>query len=93
MLERVKKILSKYTEVSNITEETILTSDLGLLSFDVVVVVLNFEDKFDIEIPDRDIRKLVTVGDVITYLDNIILCLFIKVYSFAWSFKTVKLDF
>lgn len=70
MLERVKKILSKYTKVSEITEETVLTVDLGLSSFDVVSIVSDFEDEFDIDIPDRDIRKLVTVKDIIEYVQS-----------------------
>ncbi len=70
MLETIQSILSKYTTVSKdeITEKSVLTADLGLSSFDVVSIVSDFEDEFDIEIPDRDIRKLVTVKDIIGYI-------------------------
>ncbi len=47
-----------------------MTADLGLSSFDVVSIVSDFEDEFDIEIPDKDIRKFVTIGDIIMYLQN-----------------------
>ena len=68
MLERIKNILRNYANVQDLTEDTTLVGDLGLSSFDVVSVVADFEDEFDIEIPDRDIRRFVTVGDVEKYL-------------------------
>lgn len=70
MLGTIQTILSKYTTVNKdeITENSVLTADLGLSSFDVVSIVSDFEDEFDIEIPDRDIRKLVTVKDIIEYI-------------------------
>ncbi len=70
MLEKVRDILSKYTKTGRdyITESAVLTADLGLSSFDVVSIVTEFEDEFDIEIPDRDIRKMVTVSDILAYL-------------------------
>lgn len=67
MFEKVKEILSKFTD-ADITESSSLEADLGLSSFDVVEIVCEFEDAFDIEIPDRDIRKLVNVGDILEYL-------------------------
>jgi acyl carrier protein len=69
MLEKIKNILSKYTS-EEITPESTLINDLGLSSFDLVSIVTAFEDEFDIEIPDRDIRKLVTVNDIINYIES-----------------------
>lgn len=68
MLERVREILSEYTEVIGITENMELVGDLGLSSFDMVSVVGDFEQEFGIEIADRDIRQFVSVGDVVEYL-------------------------
>lgn len=72
MLEKVKKILLDYTEVpaSEITLETDLVKDLDLNSLDVVNIVVAFEDEFDIEIPDRAIKNLTTVGDIVNYLEK-----------------------
>ena len=67
MLEKVQRLLSKYTQ-EEISENSNLTKDLGLSSFDVVSIVTDFEDEFDIEILDRDIRKFVTVSDIIAYV-------------------------
>lgn len=69
MLERIAEILSKYTK-EEITVESTLVNDLGLSSFDIVSIVTAFEDEFDIEISDRDIRKLVSVADIIDYIEN-----------------------
>lgn len=72
MLQTIRTILSKYTTVrtDEIKENSVLTADLGLSSFDVVSIVSDFEDEFDIEVPDRDIRKLITVGDIIDYIQK-----------------------
>lgn len=72
MIERVINILADFTTIKNdkITEESKLTVDLGLSSLDVINVVVAFEDEFDIEIPDRKIKELVTVGDIAEYLDK-----------------------
>lgn len=69
MLERITEILSKYTK-EEITAESTLVNDLGLSSFDIVSIVTAFEDEFDIEISDRDIRKLVSVTDIMDYIEN-----------------------
>ena len=69
MIEKIKEILSKYTK-EEITAESTLVNDLGLSSFDIVSIVTAFEDEFDIEISDRDIRKLVSVSDIMEYIEN-----------------------
>ncbi|MBR4934944.1 MAG: acyl carrier protein [Anaerotignum sp.] len=69
MLEKIIEILSQYTE-EEITEESILVNDLGLTSFDLVSLVTEFEDEFDVEIADREIRKLVSVADIMEYIEN-----------------------
>ncbi len=69
MLEKIAEILSKYTK-EEITLEATLVNELGLSSFDIVSIVTAFEDEFDIEISDRDIRKLVSVKDIMAYIEN-----------------------
>ena len=68
MFDEVKEILSKYTEVENITEDLSLTKDLMLTSLDIVSMVGDFEDVFDIEIADEDVMQMKTVGDILEYL-------------------------
>ena len=67
MFDKVKEIISKYTEAENITEDLSLTNDLALTSLDVVSMVGDFEDAFDIEIADEDVMQIKTVGDILGY--------------------------
>ena len=70
MFDKVKEILRKYTEVESITEDLSLTKDLMLTSLDVVSMVGDFEDVFDIEIVDEEIMQMKTVGDILEYLNK-----------------------
>ena len=70
MFDQVKEIISKYTEVESITEDLSLTQDLMLTSLDVVSMVGDFEDAFDIEVADEDVIQMKTVGDILEYLNK-----------------------
>lgn len=72
MIERVINILADFTilEKDKITKESRLVSDLGLSSLDVINVIVVFEDEFNIDIPDQKIKELVTVGDIVEYLEK-----------------------
>ncbi len=72
MIEKVIDILVDFTtlEKNMTTEKSSLVTDLGLSSLDVINVVVAFEDEFDIEIPDQKIKELVTVGDIVEYLEK-----------------------
>lgn len=51
-----------------ITPATSFINDLGADSLDTVELVMEFEDEFDINIPDEDAEKIQTVGDAIEYI-------------------------
>lgn len=70
MLDKLIAIIQDKTnvDISTINENSILVSDLGMNSLDLVQLVCDIEDEFDVEIPDRAIRSFKTVGDVITFL-------------------------
>lgn len=72
MLEKIRFILKDFVEVEaeKINMGTELISDLGLSSLDVVNIVMAFEEEFDIEIPDRMIEKMITIGDVVNYIEE-----------------------
>lgn len=53
-----------------ITEDTHFTRDLKLTSYDVVSIIGKLEEDLGIEIPDREISKLETVGDLMDYLSK-----------------------
>lgn len=72
MLQNIRNILEEYVDVpkEQITMETNLLNDLGLSSLDVVNMIVAFEDEFEIEIPDRKLSEIVTVGDVVKLLQE-----------------------
>lgn len=70
MFERVKSILKEYAVVDEIKEDSMLEADLGLSSFEIVSIVMEFEEEFHIEIPDRDIGKFLCVRDILRYLQE-----------------------
>ncbi len=72
MLEKVVEILSDITgmETKKIKKDSRLITDLELNSLDVVNMIVTFEENFDIEIPEQKIKDLVTVGDIVQYLES-----------------------
>jgi acyl carrier protein len=56
------------TSRDKITPATSFINDLGADSLDTVELVMEFEDEFDINIPDEDAEKIQTVGDAINYI-------------------------
>ena len=53
-----------------INEKTNLIADLDVESLDLVDLVVAFEEKYEIEIPDQDIKNLQTVEDIVSYLET-----------------------
>lgn len=70
--EKVKEIVSKQMGVSNdqITNQTSFVNDLGADSLDTVELVMEFENAFDMNIPDEDAEKIQTIGDAINYIEE-----------------------
>ena len=68
--ERVIKIVCDQmgTTPDKITKETSFINDLGADSLDTVELVMEFEDEFEISIPDEDASKIQTVGNAIDYI-------------------------
>jgi len=53
-----------------IAPETSFINDLGADSLDIVELVMELEDKFDIQIPDEEAEKIQTVGDAVQYIES-----------------------
>ncbi|MGB8957074.1 MAG: acyl carrier protein [Tumebacillaceae bacterium] len=72
ILERVKGIIVDRlgVEEGEIKLESSFKEDLGADSLDVVELVMELEDEFDIEISDEDAEKINTVGDVVNYITS-----------------------
>ena len=73
MIESLKQLLRNTVgkDYQDITEDTELRSDLGLSSYDLAQLACEVEDEYDIEIPNRSISKLITVGDVIDLIKDL----------------------
>ena len=70
--ERVKKIIVEQLGVKeeDVKPEASFVEDLGADSLDTVELVMALEEEFDIEIPDADAEKVVTVTDVVDYIKD-----------------------
>ncbi len=72
IFEKVKKIIVDQLGVAegNISLESSFIDDLGADSLDIVELIMALEEEFDIEIPDEDAEKVVTVSDVVDYIKD-----------------------
>ena len=70
VFEKVKGIIVEQLGVAeaSVTMEASFIDDLGADSLDIVELVMALEEEFDLEIPDTDAEKVVTVGDVVDYI-------------------------
>ncbi len=68
----VKKVIVDQLEVDEekVVPNASFTDDLGADSLDIVELVMAFEEEFDIEIPDEAAEKILTVQEVVDYIEN-----------------------
>jgi acyl carrier protein len=66
VIEIVSEQMGK--DASEITRETSFVNDLNADSLDTVELVMEFEDQFELSIPDEDAEKIQTVGQAIDYI-------------------------
>ena len=67
--ELLKEKYNIKIDPNTITENTNLQEDLGADSLDLVEIIMEFETKFGLEIPDEDILKFKTIGDAVKYIE------------------------
>lgn len=72
VFDKVKKIIVDQLDVEEdkVTEAASITDDLGADSLDVLDLVMSFEEEFDIEIPDDQVEKIKTVGDIVKFIEE-----------------------
>ena len=70
IFDKIKEIIVEQLGVTEdaVTSESSFIDDLGADSLDIVELIMALEEEFDIEIPDTDAEKIVTVGDVVEYI-------------------------
>jgi len=70
IFSKVKDIVVEQLGVDEeeVNEQASFVDDLGADSLDIVELVMALEEEFDLEIPDEDAEKIVTVGDAVNYI-------------------------
>lgn len=71
--KKVIEIISEQmgADKNEITRETSFINDLNADSLDTVELVMEFEDEFDMSIPDEEAEKIQTVGAAVEYIVNV----------------------
>jgi acyl carrier protein len=72
--QRVIEIVCEHLAVNKetVTRNTSFIEDIGADSLDIVELVMELEEEFDIQIPDDQAEKIKTVGEAIDYIENAI---------------------
>ena len=70
--KRVIEIVCEHLAVDKekVKRETSFIEDIGADSLDIVELVMELEEEFDITIPDDQAEKIKTVGEAVDYIDN-----------------------
>ena len=73
MFERFVDIICNYVEVEaeNVTEDSRFIEDLGFTSFDFMTMLGDLEDEFDIEIDQKEVANVRTVGEAMEYMKEL----------------------
>lgn len=73
-LEKLQQIIAEVLNVdaSEVMPNTTFTDDLGADSLDLYQIILGVEEAFDIEIPQEEAERIVTVGDAVALIRQIV---------------------
>ncbi|MBS5063836.1 MAG: acyl carrier protein [Hungatella hathewayi] len=71
MIDKLKEIIVEYVEVdlNSITEESRFMEDLGFNSYDFMAMIGEIEETFDIEVEEREVVNVKTVGEAAAYIE------------------------
>ena len=75
IFERVRDVIVEQLGIedeSSIEMTTTFIDDLGADSLDVVELIMALEEEFEMEIPEVEAEKIVSVGDVVEYIKSVI---------------------
>ncbi len=72
ILEKLKNIFERDFDIEGdeITPDTNLFSDLDFDELDLYDMVMSVEDDFEMELPDEDLEKIKTIGDLIKFIEG-----------------------
>lgn len=71
-MEKIIAIVSEFTDVpaEQIKPDSQIVSDLGLTSLDIMDMVNAFEDEYDLEISDQEIKSMKSIADIQNYIES-----------------------
>ena len=74
ILDKIKELIVDQTGISadELDLNTSLMSDIEADSLDAVEIIMAIEDEFEIEIPDEEAEKFVTIKNIVDYLENVL---------------------
>lgn len=72
VFEKLKEIICDYFEIEEdeFVPEASLVADFGLDELDMADLSMDVEDTFEIELPDEALENIVTVGDLVKYIEE-----------------------
>ena len=72
ILQGLAEIVNEETglETEEVQLDKSFTDDLDIDSISMMTIVVNAEERFDVKIPDEEVKNLKTVGDAVDYIDN-----------------------
>lgn len=72
IFEKVKSIIAEQLGIDEegVTTQSSFIDDLGADSLDIVELIMSLEEEFDIEIPDEEAEKILTVGEAVKYIQE-----------------------
>ena len=72
ILEKIIAVISTISDAEEITEDSELLEDLGISSMDVLYVVSCMEAEFGVKIPEKTVRSLEVVADMVDLVESMI---------------------
>lgn len=72
MLEKMIELICQFVDIepSKLSADTNIRSELGLNSLELINMALAIEEEFDVEIPDREVANIETIGDAIKVIEK-----------------------
>jgi acyl carrier protein len=72
VFEKIRAITADVADIApeQIAPERALMDDLDLSSMEIMTMLAEVEDEFDLRIPERELRNFITVGDLVDYIVN-----------------------
>lgn len=70
IFDKVSEVIKEEFDVENVNMDTVIREDLGADSIGLVELVMALEDEFNIEIDDSKLDEIITVSDIVSYIES-----------------------